>query len=192
MPDKDVEEESKKREERDKIVAKYVGYVIGFLLLLLAASFYRSCSVKKSSNSVNKNYEVPAELEEIKDDFDLKDDKKDYAVVTKSLNFTKDTKEKSSYKEVERSYSKKYITYDNNYLEEYLSDGDIDSINANDVTRLQNFLNKHGYRVRVDGIFRRQTKEALKAFQRSYGIRADGIVGYKTRRLINRLVSQGR
>jgi len=94
-----------------------------------------------------------------------------------------------NYYEKENSYNYKndYDDYSSNeYIEEYLSDGDIDRVNAN-VKKLQIFLISQGYNIRVDGIFRRQTKQALKAFQRDYGLKADGILGERTRKLINKL-----
>ena len=72
----------------------------------------------------------------------------------------------------------------------YLSRGDRDDFFNNDVERLQEFLNALGYRVHVDGIFGKETEEALKRFQRDYGLPADGILGPKTVRLINRIAAQ--
>jgi peptidoglycan LD-endopeptidase CwlK len=48
-------------------------------------------------------------------------------------------------------------------------------------TRLiQSLLNTHGYKLAVDGIFGSGTESALRSFQRSRGIAADGIAGPNT------------
>lgn len=48
-------------------------------------------------------------------------------------------------------------------------------------TRLiQSLLNVHGYKLAVDGIFGSGTESALKSFQKSKGIAADGIAGPNT------------
>jgi N-acetylmuramoyl-L-alanine amidase len=49
------------------------------------------------------------------------------------------------------------------------------------VRRLQTALNRHGARLRVDGIFGQLTREAVIAFQRGRGLAADGIAGPETR-----------
>jgi len=71
---------------------------------------------------------------------------------------------------------------------DYLSDGDIDGINANEVIKLQSFLRYQGYDIRADGIFRRETKLALKAFQQQHNLKSDGIFAGETRRLINAFI----
>ncbi len=45
---------------------------------------------------------------------------------------------------------------------------------------LQEILNAHGFRLRVDGDFGNLTEVAVRAFQRQRGLRCDGIVGAKT------------
>ncbi|MHB1314278.1 MAG: C40 family peptidase [Christensenellales bacterium] len=49
-----------------------------------------------------------------------------------------------------------------------------------DVKTLQTLLNAQGYTLKVDGIFGRGTEGAVKSYQTSQGLRADGIVGSKT------------
>lgn len=49
-----------------------------------------------------------------------------------------------------------------------------------DVILLQEALNKHGYGLKVDGIFGRKTEAAVKDFQSKNGLVVDGIVGPKT------------
>ena len=49
-----------------------------------------------------------------------------------------------------------------------------------DVARLQNYLNKYGYKLTVDGDFGTKTQEAVRAYQRNNGLTVDGIVGDKT------------
>lgn len=51
---------------------------------------------------------------------------------------------------------------------------------GDDVKRLQVALNARGAVLVADGIFGRNTEEAVKAFQRNGGLVADGIVGTKT------------
>jgi peptidoglycan hydrolase-like protein with peptidoglycan-binding domain len=49
-----------------------------------------------------------------------------------------------------------------------------------DVQYLQQLLNKHGYSVDSDGLFGKGTEDAVKSFQKSQGLSADGIVGKST------------
>jgi len=55
-----------------------------------------------------------------------------------------------------------------------------------DVTRLQRSLNRlgytdaHGHALKEDGLFGRNTVEAVKAFQRAHALDADGVAGAKT------------
>ena len=57
------------------------------------------------------------------------------------------------------------------------------------VQRLQKCLNKiMGLKLTVDGIFGNATLEAVKKFQKKYGLEIDGIVGSKTRAKIKSLV----
>ena len=53
------------------------------------------------------------------------------------------------------------------------------------VSWVQSALNKLGYKLTVDGIFGKDTEQAVKQFQKSCGISDDGIVGKET---INKLV----
>ena len=48
------------------------------------------------------------------------------------------------------------------------------------VTTLQRYLNEYGYNLTVDGKFGPNTEKALKSFQRSRGLEADGIAGPNT------------
>jgi N-acetylmuramoyl-L-alanine amidase len=48
------------------------------------------------------------------------------------------------------------------------------------VKRMQGKLVEHGYKITVDGIFGKATEDAVKAFQRSRGLTADGICGDST------------
>jgi len=49
-----------------------------------------------------------------------------------------------------------------------------------DVKLLQEILNSYGYSLKVDGDFGSSTEAAVKKFQKSRGLVADGIVGPKT------------
>lgn len=51
---------------------------------------------------------------------------------------------------------------------------------GSDVITLQNSLNEKGYNLVADGIFGLNTENAVKAFQKTNGLDADGIVGPKT------------
>lgn len=70
------------------------------------------------------------------------------------------------------------------------------SLTGDDVTALQTQLMELGYHlVRADGIFGPATAEALRGFQRDYGLIADGICGpgtLKALRQLNRRVVGGR
>ncbi|HMC09271.1 MAG TPA: peptidoglycan-binding protein [Actinomycetota bacterium] len=48
------------------------------------------------------------------------------------------------------------------------------------IRTVQELLRQHGFDVVVDGIFGPKTEDAVKAFQRSRGLTADGIVGNRT------------
>lgn len=56
-----------------------------------------------------------------------------------------------------------------------------------DVRKLQEVLNKQGSKLVIDGIFGRNTKNAVIAFQKSKGLVADGIVGKFTNAELNKL-----
>jgi peptidoglycan hydrolase-like protein with peptidoglycan-binding domain len=63
-----------------------------------------------------------------------------------------------------------------------MSKGKHDASTNGDVTRLQNFLNKHGYLpVAATGYFGPLTAKAVMTFQKENGLTADGIVGPMTR-----------
>lgn len=49
-----------------------------------------------------------------------------------------------------------------------------------EVKFLQNLLNYYYYSLAVDGVFGQRTEAVVKAFQKSRGLRADGVVGRKT------------
>jgi peptidoglycan hydrolase-like protein with peptidoglycan-binding domain len=49
-----------------------------------------------------------------------------------------------------------------------------------EVERLQDLLNKNGYRLNVDSIFGAETQKAVKDYQKKMGLAVDGIVGDKT------------
>ncbi|MFB2982842.1 peptidoglycan-binding protein [Microseira sp. BLCC-F43] len=51
---------------------------------------------------------------------------------------------------------------------------------GDDVKYLQGLLNYHDYTVTVDGIFGKKNEAAVKQFQKSRGLKVDGIVGQKT------------
>lgn len=52
---------------------------------------------------------------------------------------------------------------------------------GNGVKWVQDKLNKHGYTLKVDGIFGENTDKAIREFQTAKGLTVDGIVGVKTR-----------
>jgi peptidoglycan hydrolase-like protein with peptidoglycan-binding domain len=51
---------------------------------------------------------------------------------------------------------------------------------GDDVKYLQVILNFYGYDLKVDGVFGSKTEAAVKKFQKSRKLTADGIVGRKT------------
>ncbi|MBO4563058.1 MAG: peptidoglycan-binding protein [Clostridia bacterium] len=62
---------------------------------------------------------------------------------------------------------------------------------GNDVKWLQSALKKYGAEISVTGYFGSQTKAAVKEFQRSRGLTADGVCGPATRAKIKEYVSGG-
>jgi len=58
------------------------------------------------------------------------------------------------------------------------------------VTALQADLNKVGYKLAVDGSFGRGTETAVKAFQRKYGLTADGIFGPASQRKLAEVLAE--
>lgn len=67
-------------------------------------------------------------------------------------------------------------------LTEYLRLG----TSGSQVFELQERLNRLGYRVRIDGSFGSDTRDAVFAYQRACGLSVDGIVGSDTRAKLNR------
>jgi peptidoglycan hydrolase-like protein with peptidoglycan-binding domain len=61
--------------------------------------------------------------------------------------------------------------------------------NGSDVKVLQTSLNNKGYKLNVDGIFGKQTLNAVKNFQSKNGLKADGIVGARTLAKLNPVVT---
>jgi len=101
----------------------------------------------------------------------------------------------NSEKTVNRIYNNPYYqanivnkSYTGSYIEDFLSDGDIDGVNANEVIKLQEFLLSQGYPIKADGIFRRSTKLALKDFQAKHNLKADGVFGDETKKVINSII----
>lgn len=61
-----------------------------------------------------------------------------------------------------------------------------------DVKQVQTALKSAGYyNGEIDGVKGRNTKRAIKAFQRDHGLASDGIVGSKTWDLLSKYVSGG-
>lgn len=57
-----------------------------------------------------------------------------------------------------------------------------------DVAEMQRMLLRIGYRIGIaDGIFGKKTEEAIKSFQALYGLKADGIVGPTTWRVLDQV-----
>lgn len=60
---------------------------------------------------------------------------------------------------------------------------------GSDVMEIQALLSKIGYNPgAIDGVFGSQTKQAVMAFQRNYGLTADGIIGATTYRYLERFL----
>lgn len=58
---------------------------------------------------------------------------------------------------------------------------------GNEVLELQKYLSNLGYSIgNIDGKFGLKTEAAVKQFQAAYGLKADGIVGAKVRKIINK------
>lgn len=51
---------------------------------------------------------------------------------------------------------------------------------GSEVRKLQEALNRHGYKLNVDGVFGSATASAVKDFQKKRGLAVDGVVGSKT------------
>ncbi len=49
-----------------------------------------------------------------------------------------------------------------------------------EVSRMQQSLQQHGQHLSVDGRYGRETGDAVRTFQRSHHLRADGVVGPRT------------
>lgn len=54
------------------------------------------------------------------------------------------------------------------------------------VLALQKNLNSLGYHLREDGVFGQGTKTAVESFQKSVGLKVDGIVGERTSEILNK------
>ncbi len=59
------------------------------------------------------------------------------------------------------------------------------------VAELQELLNAHGFKLRVDGDFGYITEAAVKEFQRQQGLRIDGVVGAKTQAALRSTIQCG-
>ncbi len=59
------------------------------------------------------------------------------------------------------------------------------------VAELQELLNAHGFKLRIDGDFGYITEEAVKEFQRQRNLRIDGIIGPKTWAALKKAVQPG-
>jgi len=157
--------------------------IAAIAVLIIAVAFLKGLS--KSQHISTK----PAENISLEDEDLAPLDEQENLIIANS-----DKKEKTqlSFEDVSQNeitvVTKRYTLPKGEYLEELLSYGDIDYINANDVKRLQKFLRNEGYNIKVDGNFRANTKSALIKFQRRYHLRANGIVGKKTRAVINRII----
>ena len=174
LPEKKVDD-SKYRKKDDKdgnFVPLIIIGLFWFIASFLAYALLHEPTTKKSQNIIQTDIQedlidedlAPLDSREPIINKNKQDSKKIY-VVTK--NFSIDNGE---------------------YLEELLTYGDIDNVNANDVKKLQRFLKSKGYRVKVNGVFDLLTKNALKRFQSRYNLTADGVLGKKTRALINKLI----
>lgn len=60
--------------------------------------------------------------------------------------------------------------------------------NGLEVRKLQLALNRAGATLTVDGDFGRKTEQAVEKFQKTYGLRVDGIVGKETWDTLNMFV----
>ncbi|MEJ0022080.1 MAG: peptidoglycan-binding domain-containing protein [Alphaproteobacteria bacterium] len=54
-----------------------------------------------------------------------------------------------------------------------------------EISAVQTALNNNGAKLKIDGRWGRQTKAALKAYQKSHGLAATGAVGPETRKALN-------
>lgn len=96
----------------------------------------------------------------------------------------KKTKVKSHYREGTwvNGYYRKDGTYVRGYyrsggwVNSYVKEGDY----GESVIELQKLLNKHGYHCDIDGIFGNETLYKVKQFQYYNSLKDDGIVGYRT------------
>jgi len=60
---------------------------------------------------------------------------------------------------------------------------------GSDVMEIQSLLAKMGYNLgSIDGIFGLRTEEAIKQFQRDYGLSADGIIGLNTHTVLQKFL----
>jgi peptidoglycan hydrolase-like protein with peptidoglycan-binding domain len=59
------------------------------------------------------------------------------------------------------------------------------------VAELQELLCAHGYKLKIDGDYGGRTESAVKLFQKSHGLRIDGVIGPKTWAMLKTTVQPG-
>ncbi len=59
------------------------------------------------------------------------------------------------------------------------------------VVELQELLRGHGYKLKVDGDFGSRTEDALKHYQRKWGLRIDGVAGPETWKSLKERIGLG-
>lgn len=64
------------------------------------------------------------------------------------------------------------------------------TFSASTIKSIQSKLNKLGYNLIVDGILGTKTRQAVKTFQKKYGLKIDGIPGPVTQGQLNKIISQ--
>jgi peptidoglycan hydrolase-like protein with peptidoglycan-binding domain len=60
-----------------------------------------------------------------------------------------------------------------------------DALSKSEISAVQTALNSNGAKLKVDGRWGRQTKSALKNYQKSHGLAATGTPGPETRKALN-------
>lgn len=58
------------------------------------------------------------------------------------------------------------------------------TMQGNEVKWLQWMLNRHGYNLKVDGVYGRKTLDAVKGFQKSHNLVVDSLAGKKTKNVL--------